>query len=190
MIRVPHIHKWLNHLHHHVCPHTVHSREDMTKSKTHKAQTHQWLSICVYPCMYMQYSLMRSLPACLADRREDRTRQGKVKNWFSVLCLSLGTPALTAHRPFASPSHRVTVPGQQRRPPCWGVFPVPRRAGMAVRSQPFPRSKQASDSGAWAGESSESATSRLAGGCFIVGGLYQLSVQTRGEPARKNYGFI
>lgn len=52
--------------------------------------------VCVSVYVYAILTHEESLSACLADRREGRMRQGKVKNWFSVLCLSLGTWALTA----------------------------------------------------------------------------------------------
>lgn len=121
------------------------------------------------------------VPAWQTDRQEDRMRRGRVKNSFSFLCLCPGIWAFENPDHPASP-HRLSIPlpGQQQWPPCWGVFPVPCRAGMAVRLQPFPIRKQASDSCVRAGERSGSATSRLTGGGFIVGGTYQLSIQTQG----------
>lgn len=55
-----------------------------------------YVYVCVSMYVYAILTHEESLSACLADRREGRMRQGKVKNWFSVLCLSLGTWALTA----------------------------------------------------------------------------------------------
>lgn len=83
-------------------------------------------------------------------------------------------------RPSASPSFCSAVPGQQQWPPCWGVFPVPFSSRHGSPLPAFPRQKQASGSCARARVPTESATSRLIGGGFIVGGPYQLSAQTQG----------
>lgn len=152
--------------------------------------------VCISMCSGNTHSCWAL--ACLLGRQTDRWKEGmeqeRVKNSFSFLCLCQGIWALTALEtcvapPPLHPSASLYQGSSSGRHA--GVCSLcPFRAGMAVCLEPFPVQKQASDSCAWAGVPSRSATSRLIGGGFIVEGPYQLSTQTQGESTRRNYGFI
>lgn len=86
------------------------------------------------------------------------------------VCISVWQETCVAHQPLPPPA----VTGQERRPPCWGVFSAPFLRWIGRGLPACLCQKQAGNSDAWVPIGS--ATSRLNGGGFIVGGTYQLSL--------------